>query len=140
MRQPVHQGGRQGGIPEQLRPTAEDIMEEPARGSQCVGYTRRSRLEPQTNEAGTMDSTTFVGWDVHKDSIAAAVARPGRQEGEQLRVARVSGADDEEAGQAQVTVKQKNRPSCLGKWNRPRRVREANGVPDVWRSSPRVWG
>jgi len=45
-----------------------------------VGYNGKTIKEPHTKEASTMDYTTFVWMDVHKDTITVAVAEEGNTE------------------------------------------------------------
>lgn len=61
---------------------AVDIMVVLASLCNDVGYNGNVETikEPHTKEASTMDYTTFVGFDVHKDTIAVAVAKEGNEE------------------------------------------------------------
>ena len=57
-----------------------DIMVVLASLCNDVGYNGKTIKEPHTKEASTMDYTTFVGMDVHKDTITVAVAKEGNTE------------------------------------------------------------
>jgi hypothetical protein len=57
-----------------------DIMVVLASLCNDVGYNGKTIKEPHTKEASTMDYTTFVGMDVHKDTIRSRQDTVGLKE------------------------------------------------------------
>jgi hypothetical protein len=90
-----------GGPPARVRVVCLSPSSEAARLTTCKirGLCRQTGTEPQSWETGQMDSITYVGIDVHKATIAVAVADGGRLgEVRQLGARWSSGSSSDEGG------------------------------------------
>src|ERR1700760_832548 len=70
---------RRANLTEFTRPYVRLAQRRPvSRHDKNRGLSRQAGAEPQSWETGQMDSITYVGLDVHKTTISAAVADGGR--------------------------------------------------------------